>query len=79
MDGIMILTFLAIIFSRFRERVGPAQGRYHFVSHMVGILYSSACESGSSSEKRMDWRQKYWFYFLFFVILTFMLINTNKN
>jgi hypothetical protein len=52
MDGIMILTFLAIIFSRFRERVGPAQGRYHFVSHMVGILYSSACEPEARSEKR---------------------------
>jgi hypothetical protein len=35
MDGIMILTFLAIIFSRFRERVdwSPAIGRYHFISH----------------------------------------------
>jgi hypothetical protein len=77
MDGIMILTSSYYIFQDLENEwmYSSLQGRYHFVSH-IRILYSS---NRSSKYRSVDWRQKYWFYFLFFVILTFMLINTNKK
>ncbi|WP_406683461.1 O-antigen ligase family protein [Seonamhaeicola sp. MEBiC1930] len=81
-DGIMILTFLAIIFSRFRERVdwSPAF-RTITVLAIVWLAYFIFQIANPEAVMIEPWiaGRGIGFYFLFFVILTFMLINTNKR
>ncbi|MDP5093354.1 MAG: O-antigen ligase family protein [Polaribacter sp.] len=81
-DGIMVFTFLAIIFSRFRERVdwSPANKT---ITILAGIWMVYCILQLVNPEARMiePWiaGRGIGFYFFFFVILTFMLIDTNKK
>ncbi len=81
-DGIMVFTFLAIIFSRFRERVdwSPANKT---ITILAGIWMLYCIFQLVNPEARMiePWiaGRGIGFYFFFFVILTFMLIDTNKK
>jgi len=81
-DGIMILTFLAIIFSRFRERVNwsPANKT---ITVLAAIWLVYCVFQLANPEARMiePWiaGRGVGLYFFFFVVLTFMLINTNKR
>jgi hypothetical protein len=81
-DGLMILTFLAIIFSRFRERVdwSPA---YRDVTILAAVWLGYFILQIANPEARMiqPWiaGRGIGFYFFFFMILTFMLIDTNKK
>ncbi|WP_445748072.1 O-antigen ligase family protein [Polaribacter sp.] len=81
-DGIMVFTFLAIIFSRFRERVdwSPANKT---ITILAGIWLIYCILQIANPEARMiePWiaGRGIGFYFFFFVILTFMLINTHKK
>jgi hypothetical protein len=82
MDGIMLLTFLALIFSRFRERVdwSPA---YKDVTILAAIWLGYCILQLVNPEARSveAWiaGRSIGFYCLFFIILTFMFINTNKK
>ena len=81
-DGIMIITFLALIFSRFRERVkwSPANKN---ITILAAIWLGYFIFQLGNPEARMiePWiaGRGIGFYFFFFVILTFMLVNTNKR
>jgi hypothetical protein len=81
-DGIMVFTFLAIIFSRFRERVdwSPANKT---ITILAGIWMLYCIFQLVNPEARMiePWiaGRGIGFYFFFFIILTFMLIDTNKK
>jgi hypothetical protein len=81
-DGIMIVTFLAIIFSRFRERVNWAPANQH-ITILAGVWLAYCIFQVVNPEARMiePWiaGRGIGFYFFFFVILTFLLINTNKK
>ena len=81
-DGIMILTFLAIIFSRFRERVDWAPAN-KTITVLAAIWLGYCIFQLANPEARMiePWiaGRGVGLYFFFFVILTFMLINTNKR
>ena len=81
-DGIMILTFLAIIFSRFRERVNWSPANKH-ITILAAIWLGYCIFQLANPEAKMiePWiaGRGVGFYFFFFVILTFMLINTNKK
>ena len=81
-DGIMIVTFLAIIFSKFRERVDWSPANQH-VTILAGIWLAYCIFQLVNPEARMiePWiaGRGLGFYFFFFVILTFLLINTNKK
>jgi hypothetical protein len=81
-DGIIILTFLAIIFSRFRERVNWSPANKD-ITILAGIwlaycIFQLANPEARSIEAWIAGRG-IGFYFFFFVILTFMLIDTNKK
>ncbi len=81
-DGLMILTFLALIFKKFRERVdwSPAN---RDVTILAGIWLAYFILQLGNPEARMiePWiaGRGIGFYFFFFIVLTFMLINTNKR
>lgn len=81
-DGLIILTFLALIFKRFRERVdwSPANQQ---VTVLATIWLGYFIFQIANPEARMiePWiaGRGIGFYFFFFIILTFMLINTNKR
>jgi hypothetical protein len=81
-DGLMILTFLALIFSRFRERVdwSPAN---RDITILATVWLGYFIFQLANPEARMiePWiaGRGIGFYFFFFIILTFMLINTNKR
>jgi hypothetical protein len=81
-DGIMIITFLALIFSRFRERVkwSPANKN---ITILAAIWLGYFIFQLGNPEARMiePWiaGRGIGFYFFFFVILTLMLVNTNKK
>ncbi len=81
-DGIMILTFLALIFSRFRERVNwsPANKTITILA-IIWLGYFMFQLVNPEARMIEPWiaGRGTGFYFLFFVILTFMLINTNKR
>jgi hypothetical protein len=81
-DGIIILTFLAIIFSRFRERVdwSPAYKDVTILSAIwLGYCILQLVNPEARSVEAWIGGRSIGFYFLFFVILTFVLINTNKK
>ena len=81
-DGMMILTFLALIFSRFSERVkwSPAN---RDVTILAAVWLGYFIIQIANPEARMiePWiaGRGIGFYFFFFIVLTFMLINTNKK
>jgi hypothetical protein len=81
-DGLMILTFIALIFSRFRDRVDWSPANKH-ITILATIWLGYFIFELVNPEARMiePWiaGRGVGFYFLFFVILTFMLINTNKR
>jgi hypothetical protein len=81
-DGIMILTFLAIIFSRFKERVNwsPANKDITILA-AIWLLYCILQLVNPEARMIEPWiaGRGLGFYFFFFVVLTFMLINTNKK
>jgi hypothetical protein len=81
-DGIMILTFLAIIFSRFRERVDWSPANKD-ITILAAIWLGYCIFQLANPEARMiePWiaGRGIGFYFFFFVILTFMLIDNNKK
>lgn len=81
-DGLMVLTFLALIFKRFRERVDWSPANKDIT--ILGIIWLGYfILQIANPEARMiePWiaGRGIGFYFLFFIILTFMLINTNKR
>ncbi|WP_397446201.1 O-antigen ligase family protein [Polaribacter sp. R77954] len=81
-DGIMIITYLALIFSRFKERVdwSPANKT---ITILAGLWLLYCIIQIANPEARMiePWiaGRGVGFYFFFFLILTFMLIDTNKK
>lgn len=81
-DGIMVITFLAIIFSRFRERVDWSPANKD-ITILAGIWLGYCIFQLVNPEARMiePWiaGRGIGFYFFFFVILTFMLIDNNKK
>lgn len=81
-DGLMILTFLALIFKRFRERVDWSPANQH-VTVLATIWLGYFIFQIANPEARMiePWiaGRGIGFYFFFFIIITFMLINTNKR
>ncbi|MDP5106341.1 MAG: O-antigen ligase family protein [Polaribacter sp.] len=81
-DGIMVITFLAIIFSRFRERVDWSPANKD-ITILAAIWLGYCIFQLVNPEARMiePWiaGRGIGFYFFFFVILTFMLIDTNKK
>jgi hypothetical protein len=81
-DGLMILTFLALIFKRFRERVDWSPANQD-VTILAGIWLLYFIFQIANPEARMiePWiaGRGIGFYFFFFIVLTFMLINTNKR
>jgi hypothetical protein len=82
MDGIMLLTFLALIFSRFRERVdwSPANKDVTVLAIIwLGYCILQLVNPEARSVEAWIAGRSIGFYFLFFVIITFMFINTNKK
>jgi hypothetical protein len=82
MDGIMLLTFFALIFSRFRERVdwSPANKDVTVLALIwLGYCILQLVNPEARSVEAWIAGRSIGFYFLFFVILTFMLIDTNKK
>jgi hypothetical protein len=81
-DGLMILTFLALIFSRFRERVDWSPANQH-ITILAAVWLGVFILQIANPEARMiePWiaGRSIGFYFFFFIVLTFMLINTNKR
>lgn len=81
-DGLMVLTFLALIFKRFRERVDWSPANQH-VTVLATIWLGYFIFQIANPEARMiePWiaGRGIGFYFFFFIIITFMLINTNKR
>ncbi|CAD0007285.1 O-antigen ligase family protein [Flavobacterium salmonis] len=81
-DGVMVLTFLALIFSRFRERVdwSPANKDITFLAG-IWLLYCIFQLVNPEARSVEAWiaGRGLGFYFFFFIILTFMLINTHKK
>ncbi|CAH8283611.1 hypothetical protein EV196_102498 [Mariniflexile fucanivorans] len=81
-DGIMVITFLAIIFSRFKERVDWSPANKD-ITILAGIWLGYCIFQIVNPEARMiePWiaGRGIGFYFFFFIILTFMLINTNQK
>ncbi|MFD0798320.1 O-antigen ligase family protein [Maribacter chungangensis] len=81
-DGLMLLTFLALIFKRFRERVDWAPAKQD-ITVLATIWLGYFIFQIANPEARMiePWiaGRGIGFYFFFFIIITFMLINTNKR
>ena len=81
-DGIMILTFIALIFSRFRDRVDwkPANKQITILA-AIWLGYCIFQLVNPEARKIEPWiaGRGLGFYFFFFVVLTLMLINTNKK
>lgn len=81
-DGVVLLTFLALIFSRFRERVDWSPINRD-ITILAGIWLLYFIFQLANPEARMiePWiaGRGIGFYFFFFIILTLMLIDTNKR
>lgn len=81
-DGIMVFTFLAIIFSRFRERVdwSPANKDITIMAAIwLGYCIFQLANPEAQSVEAWIAGRGIGFYFFFFIILTFLLIDTNKK
>lgn len=82
MDGIMILTFLALIFSRFRERVdwSPSGKPVTFLAIVwLGYFIFQLINPEARSTEAWIAGRSTGFHFLFVVVLTFMFIDSNKR
>jgi hypothetical protein len=82
MEGIMIVTFLALIFSRFRERVdwSPINKPVTILALIwLGYFMFQLVNPEARSTKAWIAGRSTGFHFLLIVILTFMFINTNKK
>lgn len=81
-DGILILTYLALFFSRFKERIdwSPANNDLTFLAAiwLMYCIFQLANPEARSVEAWIAGRG-IGFYFFLFIPLTFMLINTNKK
>jgi hypothetical protein len=81
-DGILILTYLALFFSRFKERIdwSPANKDLTFLAAiwLMYCIFQLANPEARSVEAWIAGRG-IGFYFFLFIPLTFMLINTNKK
>ncbi len=81
-DGTLILTFLAILFSRFKVRVdwSPANKDLTILAAIwLGYCIFQIVNPEARSIEAWIAGRGIGFYFLFFIILTFMLINTNRR
>jgi hypothetical protein len=81
-DGILILTYLALFFSRFKERIDWSPANKD-ITYLAGIwllycIFQLANPEARSVEAWIAGRG-IGFYFFLFIPLTFMLINTNKK
>jgi hypothetical protein len=81
-DGIIILTYLALFFSRFKERIdwSPANKDITFLA-AIWLLYCIFQLVNPEAQSTDAWiaGRGIGFYFFLFIPLTFMLINTNKK
>lgn len=81
-DGVMILTFLALIFSKFREKVdwSPANKDITFFAG-IWLLYCIFQLINPEAQSVEAWiaGRGLGFYFFFFLVLTFLFIDTHKK
>lgn len=81
-DGVMILTFLALIFSKFREKVdwSPANKDITFFAG-IWLLYCIFQLVNPEAQSVEAWiaGRGLGFYFFFFLVLTFLFIDTHKK
>jgi len=81
-DGIFVLTFLAIFFSKFKERIdwSPANKDITILAAIwLGYCIFQIVNPEAQSMSAWLSGRGIGFYFFLFVVLTFMLINTNKK
>lgn len=81
-DGIMILTFLAIIFKKFKERVDWSPANQHItILAVVWLGYFMFQLINPEARMIEPWiaGRGIGFYFLFFIVLTLLLIDNNKK
>jgi len=81
-DGILVLTFLALFFSKFKERIdwSPANKNITiFAAIWLGYCIFQIANPEAQSMSAWISGRGIGFYFFLFVVLTFMLINTNKR
>lgn len=82
MDGIIIVAFLALIFSRFRERVDWSPANKHVTILAIiwlGYFILQLVNPEARSIEAWIAGRSTGFHFLFFVVITLMFINTNKK
>jgi hypothetical protein len=81
-DGIIILTYLALFFSKFKERIdwSPANKDITYLA-CIWLLYCIFQLVNPEAQSTEAWiaGRGIGFYFFLFIPLTFMLINTNKK
>jgi hypothetical protein len=81
-DGIIILTYLALFFSKFKERIdwSPANKDITFLAG-IWLLYCIFQLVNPEAQSTEAWiaGRGIGFYFFLFIPLTFMLINTNRK
>lgn len=81
-DGILILTYLALFFSRFKERIdwSPAKKDITLLAAIwLGYCIFQLVNPEAQSTDAWIAGRGIGFYFFLFIPLTFMLINTNKK
>ena len=81
-DGIIILTFLALFFSRFKERIdwSPANKDITILAAIwLGYCIFQIVNPEAQSMSAWLSGRGIGFYFFFFIVLTFMLIDTNEK
>jgi len=81
-DGIIILTYLALFFSRFKERIDwtPVKKDITFFAAIwLGYCILQIVNPEAQSIEAWISGRGIGFYFFLFIPLTFMLINTNKK
>ena len=81
-DGILVLTFIALFFSRFKERLdwSPANKDITiFGAIWLGYCIFQIANPEAHSIEAWIAGRGIGFYFFFFVTLTFLLINSNKR
>jgi len=81
-DGIFVLTFLALFFSRFKERIdwSPANKDITILAVIwLGYCLFQIVNPEAQSISAWISGRGIGFYFFLFVVLTFMLINTHKK
>ena len=81
-DGILVLTFLALFFSKFKERINwsPANKDITlFAAIWLGYCIFQIVNPEAQSISAWISGRGIGFYFFLFIVLTFMLIDTNKK